>query len=95
MLTLTLPHFIMDLLSDRGTDKGNSVEVPATNLNEVRAFFADRHPQACVKIFDESGLVRKNVILVINDELVARTQHLEVRFKDGDQAALMVQFAGG
>ncbi|MEU0602889.1 MoaD/ThiS family protein [Streptomyces sp. NPDC006393] len=95
MLTITLPNFISDLLSSEEGPKSSKVEIPAGDLAQLHAYFSERHPNAAAKMFEADGTVRKNVILVVNDELLSRSEYAAATFEDGDELSLMVQFAGG
>ena len=95
MPTLRLPNFISDLVAKNGTPKSSRLSVPATSIADLHAFFSTRHPEASARIFDTDGSVRKNIILVVNDELVHNSQYSQITFDDGDELALLIQFAGG
>ncbi|MFJ4439514.1 MoaD/ThiS family protein [Streptomyces sp. NPDC088923] len=95
MLKITLPNFISDLLSAEQGGKSSTVRIPAEKLADVHAYFAERHPNASAKMFETDGSVRKNVILVLNDELLSRSEYSATAFNDGDELSLLVQFAGG
>jgi sulfur carrier protein ThiS len=95
MPTVALPEFVLDTLSVRPEGKGRTLYVPAVSLSELVRYFRSQHPRAAERIFTDSGELRKNVIVVLNDELVPRGELPEVAFSDTDEIALMMQFAGG
>ncbi|MEU8421322.1 MoaD/ThiS family protein [Micromonospora sp. NPDC048835] len=95
MLTLTLPNFISDLVAKNGTTKSSKLRVPATSVADLHTYFTTCHPAAVSRIFEADGSVRKNIILVVNDELVHNSQYSQITFDDGDELALLIQFAGG
>lgn len=95
MPTLTLPTFISDLMGPCDERAGGAITVPAGSVADLYAFFTARHPRAGARLFDECGSVRKNVILVVNDELIPRARYQQLEFDDGDALDLLIQFAGG
>jgi sulfur carrier protein ThiS len=95
MLKLTLPNFISDLIVNTGTTKANKLNVPATTVADLHTYFTTCHPAAGSRIFETDGSVRRNVILVVNDELIHNSQYSQITFDDGDELSLLIQFAGG
>ncbi|MFF7074403.1 MoaD/ThiS family protein [Streptomyces pseudovenezuelae] len=74
---------------------GNGEPVNAADLEQLRTLLNLRHSPAAARLWDESGTVRRNVIVVRNGELVPRTEHALLRFDDGDEIEFVLQFAGG
>jgi molybdopterin converting factor small subunit len=95
-LQVILPDFIADLLpSDAETRGCGKVEADAENLAGLHESFQSRFPEIAEKLWDGDGQVRKNVILVLNDELLQRSDYDSTAFRNGDELNIILQFAGG
>jgi sulfur carrier protein ThiS len=92
---LTLPAFVVDDLTPRPEKGGSKLRIEGVCLKDVFQFLRTQHPRAVGRIFTDDGDVRKNVIVVVNDELVPRSDVSKLMLADLDELALIMQFAGG
>lgn len=94
MLKVVLPSHVCRLI-DGGEGGADSISIQADDMGSVRQHFVRDFPAALPELFDESGELKRNVLVVHNDELIPRERVAEVKFAEDDTLTLLLQFAGG
>ena len=67
----------------------------ARDMDELRTVFRSDYPLAAERLWDDDGRMRRNVIVVRNDELLPHRSCDSTTFTSGDQVVFLIQFAGG
>jgi hypothetical protein len=52
-------------------------------------------PVAFRELFDTNGDIKKNIVIVYNNELIGKDMIGSIKTKENDEIELMIQFAGG
>ena len=94
-VVVTLPGFISDLVKTENAERRGRLTVDAASMGELHRYFVTNHAPAAERLWDDQGRLRKNVILVHNDEPVYREDYDRLAFGNGDELCLLMQFAGG
>lgn len=94
MLKVVLPTHVHRMIDD-GTGVDDPITIEAEDMDSVRRHFARDFPSAVPELFDESGRLKRNVLVVHNDELIPRERVAGVKFATDDTLTLLLQFAGG
>lgn len=88
-LRVLVPQFLSHLV-----DEKQEVDVEVDTMNELKDFFRTSYTEFSERIWNEEGNLKRNVLLVLNDELIkVDSQHTE--FVSGDELSIILQFAGG
>jgi hypothetical protein len=67
----------------------------ASNLHELNDYCQVHYPEIAHFIWDEDKKVKKNMIIVINDALINKSDYDKLTFTDNALIEIMTQFAGG
>ena len=92
---ITLPDFIRDLATPWGAAKSSALRVTASDMHELYDVFRNDYPAAAQRLWDEDGRMRRNVVVVRNDELLPHRACEGTSFSSGDRIEFIMQFAGG
>ncbi len=93
-LEIILPHlFFADL--EIPEQKNGSLFVKATNLDELKQQFDEKYPQLVEKIWTDQGEIKKDIMLVVNNNLINKSEYDILKFPDHTTLEIMTQFAGG
>ena len=93
-LEVKLPDVFISNLEIRGMKNG-SIFMNASNLEELHTEFRNKYPALLNKIWNEQGEIRKNLLLVVNDNLINKIEYNILKFPDHTKLEIMTQFAGG
>jgi molybdopterin converting factor small subunit len=67
----------------------------AATLPELLTALKRRHPLLVPLIWDESGTLRKHVLIFLNDTATKWMDDLDIPLKQGDQLAIVQAVSGG
>lgn len=88
-LKVILPQFLSHLVNER-----KEIDVAADTMKELQDFFQASYSAFSEKIWDVEGRVKRNVLFVLNDELINMDSPC-IEFDSGDELSIILQFAGG
>lgn len=94
-LEVVLPEFVRELAVPPGAPRSGPLSVSARDMDELRTVFQSDYPLAAERLWDDEGRMRRNVIVVRNDELLPHRSCDSTTFTSGDQVVFLMQFAGG
>jgi sulfur carrier protein ThiS len=97
---ITLPALIRDLVGpsvngDGAATAPSALRLAVRDMDELCAVFRSRYPAAAARLWDEQGRMRRNVVVVRNDELLSHGRCDSAAFSSGDRIEFIMQFAGG
>lgn len=70
-------------------------ELAATTLDEGLARLVAEHPTLGVHLYDESGALRRHVLIYYNDENIAWLDRLDLPVQPGDRLTVLQAVSGG
>lgn len=80
------------LVEDKKEEK---VEVQCIDINGLYVEIKNKCPKYVNSIFNEEGIVRKNVILVINGKVMKKKEYESIIFSEESLLEILLQLAGG
>lgn len=83
------------ILSEYIFEGQNELSMQCRNLQEMYEEIQKIDSSIAEKLFDESGKIKRNIILVMNDKIVNKSTYSEVEFLDNTVLEVFFQFAGG
>ena len=86
-VTLVLPRSLQEVASDK-------IMTNAQTMNELLEFLKE-NLKLSQKLLDENGGLKRNILLILNDAIVPKEQHDELKFSENSTLEIMFQFAGG
>lgn len=95
-MILVLPSFLQDLvhISDRSPSR-HEIDVEAACLDSLRDALRHAQPEIANRCWAETGELRRDMVLVLNEELVPKSSHDDIKMQPSDTLRILMQFAGG
>lgn len=90
MITVILPQFLTSLAKNQ-----QELRVEATNFAEFKNYLDSSFPTLKEKLWEADGNAKRNVLFVLNDNLVKFEDYEATQFKQDDELNIILQFAGG
>jgi sulfur-carrier protein len=79
----------------KGASGSDTLELTATNLNELIGALETRYPGVKKSICDEAGKLNRFINVFVNDEDIRFLGGEQYQFQDGDEVLLIPSIAGG
>ena len=89
-IRVTVPGLLQHTLGGR-----TSTTIDAATLPELIATLKQRHPLLVPLIWDETGTLRKHVLIFLNDTATRWLEWEDVALHDGDTVAIVQAVSGG
>ncbi|MGN7415044.1 MULTISPECIES: MoaD/ThiS family protein [unclassified Paenibacillus] len=90
MITVILPQFLTSLARNQ-----QEIQVEVTDLAELKNYLASSFPALKEKLWESNGTTKRNVLFVLNDNLIKFEDYKVIQFKQDDELNIILQFAGG
>ncbi|EKE01004.1 MAG: hypothetical protein ACD_21C00246G0007 [uncultured bacterium] len=98
MSSIILPQSLYALINDGQINNNLSdykIQVIAGSIKELFNVFTKEYPQMVRKIFADDGALHKNVVFVLDEQILDKNHIDKVAFNENSILEIMFQFAGG
>lgn len=94
-IEIKLPTLFLSDVADLRIASDGSFFLEASNLQELYNAFMATYPILGKKIWNEKGMIRKDIIIIVNDNLINKDDYERLAFPKKTLLEVMTQFAGG
>lgn len=95
-MIVVLPSFLRGLAkaSSEGSSR-SEIDVEASCLDSLRDALRHAEPEIADRCWAGTGEIRRDMVLVLNEELVPKSSYGRLRLETTDELRILMQFAGG
>lgn len=94
-IEVVLPKLFFSDLAKTEMPANGHLFFDASDLKELHKEFIKKYPALVNRLWDEKENIRKDIIIVVNDNLIKKNEYEILSFPNQALVEIMTQFAGG